>query len=234
VNGRPASSSLVHDLLGALSDTSASSELVPQSKSSHERLGVSADSGRHVRVAARGKTVLDAVAGKRTPDFNGVYVKLANQDAVYAWRGSALGEAVTRSADDWRDKRVIAVAPESVAVIELRRGTRTYTLTRDSTRWTLGGTAADSLAVAGLLDQYRALDAAGFATAAQMDSANFTEPFAGIRLLAKGGRALGALPFDSTASGVWTRVDSAATVYRLDPWRLPQLVPADSTLRQRK
>jgi hypothetical protein len=88
--------------------------------------------------------------------------------------------------------------------------------------------------VAGLLDQYRSLEAAGFATAAQSDSVTFAKPQASVRLLRKDRRIVAAITFDSTTSGVWARADSVGTVVRFDPWRLPQLVPADSTLRRKK
>lgn len=231
VNGHAAAGNLVSELLGAFADTAQSSELVAQSKTSHVRLGVTPDSGHQVRVISHGRTLLDLTAGKRTPDFTGVYVKMAGQDAVYTLRNGGLADAFTRPTDDWRDKRIVAVAPESVAVIELRRGARSYVLARDSTRWTLGGAPADSIGAAGLLDQYRTLDASGFATPAQTDSADFAKADATVRLLRKDKTALATLTFDSTGSGVWVRADAGTTVFKLDAWRLAQLVPADSTLR---
>lgn len=231
VNGFPAAPAAVSDLLRALGDTSAWSELVARRATSHARFRVTADSGRRLRVASHGRTLLDLVTGERTPDYNGIYLRRADEDAVYALHGD-LANALRGGVDAWRDKRVAAVPPDSVSTIEVQRGTRRYTLRRSGTEWSFAaGGRADSAAVADLLNEYRELTASGFATPAQADSAHFDRRGRRVRLLAAGGRPLVDLRFDSTASGVWARADSGGTVFRIDAWKLSRLTPADSTLR---
>lgn len=236
VNDYPAAPALVSSLLKALDDTAARSELVAEQPASHAQLGVSADSGRHVRVVSGGRTVLDAITGKRTDDYSGVYVRLANANSVYALHGTLVEALSHHGVDAWRDKRIAALDPAQVATIAVRHGAHSYTLHRKTGgQWTFtSGRAADSAAVGRLLDAYHPLTASGFATAAQADSAHFTHPRLHAQLLGADDTPLVSLAFDSTASGVWARADSGGTVYRLDTWRLGQLLPAESSLRAQR
>jgi len=229
VNGKPANTTYVGDLLRGLVDTTARSELIAESQGSHARLGVDADSGRHVRVVSGAKTLADAIVGRRTSDWSGVFVRRANEDAVYTLHQSDLAGAFTRELDEWRNKRIATVPKDSVTRIELRRGARSYALTRSGQQWMLGGAAADSSAVAELLREYEAFDASGFATTAQTDSADFRRPAMALRLLGK--TPLFGYVIDSSARGVWARADTGGEVFRLDPWRLSRLAPPESTLR---
>jgi Domain of unknown function (DUF4340) len=228
-NGYPAASDAIADLLRGLADTSAWSELVAESKSSYGRLGVGADSGQHVRVIGHGKTLLDVITGKHTPDYAGVYLRLAHAEPVYALHGG-FATALTKTADDWRDKRIVAVAPESVATIAIQHGKNSYTLRRTNPGWKFAdGRDADSTTVNTLLGSYRDLRASGFATAADFKAAPLHA-----KITTKSGAALANLAFDSTAGGVYARADSLGTVFRIESWMLGQLMPADSTLRLKK
>jgi hypothetical protein len=228
--GFPADSAVVHAFLGALLDTARSTELVAEQRASQARLGVDADSGERVTVFVHGTPRLSIVAGKRTPDYGGVYVRSAGADATYALHG-ALADPLARPIDDWRDKRIVAVAPESVATIGIERAGRRYELRRAGTKWEFAsGKPADSSAVASLLDGYRDLRASGFATRAQSDSIDFSTPRLRARLTSKSSRILADLVFDSTAAGTWVRADSGGAVLKLDAWQWDRMAPAESTL----
>jgi uncharacterized protein DUF4340 len=231
VNGHPAASDAVEALLRALADTTAWSEQVAVSPASHERFGVAADSGERVQVSSHGRTVLDLIAGKRTGDYGGVYVRRSGDDPVYAVHGG-LADGLTRPIGDWRDKHIASVAADSVATIAIQRGGHNYTVQRERQGWRFGsGSTADSAAVASLLNQYRDLTAMGFATTAQADSAHFGRGDRHARLLRANGSSLLSLGFDSTAAHVWVRADSGGPVFQIAAWTLAQLAPADSTLR---
>jgi hypothetical protein len=233
-NGYPAAQAAVTDLFRALADTSRWSDVVAERRTSHARLGVTADSGQRLRVVSHGKALVDAITGKRTSDGGGVFLRRTTDDAVYAVHGP-LADALGRAPDDWRDKHIASVTADSVAAIEVQRGTSSYKLERSGTRWMLGaGRPADSAAVAGLLGEYANVTASGFATRAQADSIDFTRPRARARVLSKGGSPLVSLLFDSTASGVWTRADSGGPVFKIEAWTLGTLAPAESTLRAKK
>ncbi|MDE3152189.1 MAG: DUF4340 domain-containing protein [Gemmatimonadota bacterium] len=225
VNGFAAAESNVDQLLRALRDTSNRSELAADRRSSDAAMGVSADSGRRVRVVVKGGTGLDLIAGHNTNDYLGVYVRPAGDSAVYALRGS-LPSAMDRPLDDWRDKTVADVPPDSVQRVEVTRGRVTYALVRTGKRWHLAtGAAADSGAVARLLAQYHPASAIGFAKGAQADSANFTRPTARVRVFTGGPNPAVDVAFDSTKDDLYARTQRGGTVYLLENWTLTQMAP---------
>ena len=233
VNGHPADAATVATLLDALADTSRREEPVAERTASHAGLGVDSAAGIRVRVAGRGGALADLVVGNRTPDLDGGYIRRAGDSVVFLVRGG-LAEQLSRTPDEWRDRRIAAVVPDSVGGIELTRGRRTLRLERGASGWVLaGGRPADTAAVRGLLDAYRRVEAAGFARPAQADSARFDPADRRARLLRPDGTPLITLALDSMSGGFWARADTGATVYRLESWDADRLVPADSTLRAR-
>jgi uncharacterized protein DUF4340 len=229
-NGFPASMQAVNDLLGALADTSGGSELVAERPSSQAGLGVDSAGGTRVRVDGGGKRLLELIAGHRSPDFSGGYVRLPDQERTYLVHGR-LVETVTRPSDDWRDHRIAGVPADSIGAIEISRGAHRSQLRRTGAAWTLSGAVADSSRVAGLLAAYRTVEAGGFASPAQADSARFNPPDRRVRLLRKDGSALLTLVFDSTATGTWVKSDTGKTIYTIDAYAADRLAPADSSLR---
>ena len=93
------------------------------------------------------------------------------------------------------------------------------------------GAAADSSRVAGLLAAYRTIEAGGFASPSQADSARFSPPDRRLRLLRKDGSPLLTLVFDSAATGMRVKSDTGKIVYTIDGYVADQLAPADSSLR---
>ncbi|HTR77959.1 MAG TPA: DUF4340 domain-containing protein, partial [Gemmatimonadaceae bacterium] len=235
VNAHPADSARVSDLLRVLADTSSWGELAAESRQSYAGLGVGSDSGQRVRVMSHGKVLLDITTGKRTSDAKGIYLRRGTDSAVYALHGANVGDPFSRTVDDWRDKRIASIAPDSVVTAEVHRGSASYTVRRAKAGWTIdAGPAADSSSVANWLVSFQNLSASGFATPAQADSAHFGKPRAAITIRGKGTVPLLSLAFDSTAGGVWARADSGGPVYRVDTWQLGQLVPAESTLKAKR
>jgi hypothetical protein len=233
VNGFAAAATAVTDLLSAVADTAATSELVAESPTSHERLGVDSAHARQVTLSSGGKPLYSLVVGKRGANWESAYVRRPQGGSVYQLKGR-LVELVERRVDDWRDKVIVQTAADSLAGIEVTRGTKSFALARaDSVRWTFaGGGATDSSRVQSLLSQFSRLEASGFASTAQADSADFTKPDRWVRLVGRGGRDLARLLFDSTSGGFWVRRDSLPTIYRIDSWVADQLTPTDSSLRK--
>jgi uncharacterized protein DUF4340 len=234
VNGKPTDQAAVADLLKALADTAQSPELVAQSPASHARLRVSADSGRRVRVVQRGRTVADLIAGKQTLENDGIYLRRTGAPEVYVLR-SGLASAFGRSADDWRNHTIAGVLPDSVSAIQISRGAKSYSLKRQGSQWLFAsGAAADSAKVAELLSSYREVKASGFGSPALQDA----KPKRTARLLNRQGHPLLSLVVDSTASGIWLRINpgtgsgASGEAYRLESWTADQLTPADTTLRK--
>jgi len=234
VNGHSADSAHIHDLLAGLVDSATWGELIAESPSSYARLGVDADSGRRVRIVMRGKPAVAFTSGKRTSDWSGLYVRHGADSAVYALHSSVLGEALTRGTDDWRDKRIAQVNPDSVASAEIDRAARTALLKKAGGKWSLGGGPADSAAVGRMLELYRNFDASGFAGGAQADSIRTARQLARVRLRSKSGASMLDVIFDSTKSGAWARADSGGPVFKIDAYQLAKLAPPESTFKAQK
>lgn len=234
VNGHLASIPAVNDLMGALADTAPSAELVAERATSHAELGVDSAKGARVRVFGAGKVLADLVAGHRTTDLNGVYLRFAGKDETYGVRGR-FAEILDRRSDDWRDHRIATVMADSVGSLEINRGRRSYAALRGPKGWTFStGAPADSAGVADLLGAFSQVAATGFATQAEADSATFNPPDRRARLARKDGSSLLTLVFDSTKSGYWVRPDTSRTVYRIENWTADRLTPPDSALRSGK
>jgi hypothetical protein len=231
VNGHPASKSAVDELFAAFADTTRRTELVAGRPSSHAGLGVDSAKGARIRIVRGDSTVAELLQGNRGPSLDGGYFRAAGDSSVFLVSGN-LAQALERSSDEWRDRRIGGAAADSIARVEVARGKRSYVLRRDSTGWRLDpGGRADSAAVVALLADYGQIEAAGFATAAQADSASFERPDRRLALLRADGSPLLALTFDSTASGFWARATGDSTTYRVDTWSVDRLVPPDTTLR---
>jgi uncharacterized protein DUF4340 len=230
-NGFPGSAAAVTELLTALRD-STPAELVSQSTGSFGRLGMDSTMARRVRVSRGAEILLDVLVSDRGPDGQSAYVRLPGDSAVYAQPGQ-LGTLVRRGLDDWRDKTVAVITPDSVGEVELVRGTRRTVLQRRESSWRHGTGAADTAAVARLLERYRTVTAAGFPSALQLDSTFRGRPERRVTLRDRAGVVLLALEFDSVAGSYWARRPGAGRdgVYRFNSWDADELVPADSTFR---
>jgi hypothetical protein len=229
VNGHPADGPQIDQLFLALADTDASSELLARQASSHARLGVDS-AGRRVVFAKEGDTLLALVVGEQGRAFQTAYVRLAGADDVFLYRG-ALPGLLSRNEDAWRDRRIAQVPPDSVGAMIMTRGGRDARLTRTESGWTVAGGAADTATVQRALRALADLAAIGFATPAQLDSLDFARPWGRVTVLGRGGDTLLALEVDSTASGYWARRAGADDVFRVDFWRLDQLMPTPDALR---
>jgi hypothetical protein len=207
-------------------------ELVAQNPTTHPRFEVDDASGRTLRVYRGDDVAYEVVVGKRGRDFQNVYLRRPGEDEVYLVR-TRLVTFIDRTVDDWRDKSLAAIEPDSVASVEVTRGGSSYALRRSADGpWTMDGRqTADSAAVRRLLDQYASLNASGFPRPEQMDSVELTRPDRRVVLRDAASAVLVELAFDSATTGFWVARSGDSTVYRLDRFRVDQLTPADSTVR---
>jgi len=239
VNGHPAVPVDVTDLLTALKDT-VHPELVAQDASSFGRLQVDSAAGRWLRVFHGGKPVLQLIVGARASDYQSVYLRRPGDAHVYVWRGPLAG-LTERRADDWRDKRIAALVPDSITALDVERGKDRYALKRVGKAWTLHGGATDSGAVHRYLDRLKSITAAGFAAPKEVDSTKALRPKRRLSVRGRGGLLL-SLTFDSTATGFVVRhlggVGAAggegATVYRMNTWDVDGITPASRSLEPTK
>jgi Domain of unknown function (DUF4340) len=229
VNGHPADQSAVADFVGALADSSATSELIARSASSHGRLGVDS-TGRRIVFAKGDQVLLDVVAGSDTRSYQSTYLRRDSEPEVYLYRGK-LATFTNRALDQWRNRQIASVKRDDIDRIEIGHGSRTVTIARADSGWTVGHARADSAAVGRLLTALADIRAISFATPAQTDSLDFTKPRLRLTVLGHGADTLLALVADSAASGYWVRRAGSTEAYQVDFWRMNQLTPSDSALR---
>lgn len=235
VNGLRAAPDVVPDLLRALAD-SVPPELVAQDSTSFGRLNVDSATGRWLRIRGGGKPLLQLIVGARGSEYQSAYLRRPGDTHVYLWRGR-LAALLDRAADDWRDKRIAALQPDSITALDVARGGDRYTLKRAGAAWLVNGRAADSAAVARYLERLRTVTAVGFAAAPQADSTRARRPTRRLTVRGPGGVVLLALAFDSTAGGVLVRHlagvgGEGATVYRMNPWDVDGVTPASRSLKK--
>ncbi len=232
VDGFASDVSLLRDLFADFGD-SLRAELVARSPSSHTRMGVDSAGGKRLRIVAGDRTLIDLWVGNRGTVWEGIFVRPEGDDRVYELRGRLAG-AADRPLNDWRDKRIVEIEPDSVAQVALERGRRRYVLERVTDGWRFAdGGAADAAKATRLVGAYRSLVAQGsyFATEAEAAAADFARPDRRITMLAAGGDTLAALAFDSTDTGFWVRRSFGGPVFHLFTWKVDDLVPPDSALR---
>jgi hypothetical protein len=229
VNGYRAGSEPVGQLFLAFIDT-APPDLAAVNPSSFRRMEVDSSSGYWLRVWSGGRPTVKLVIGALAAQASTGYLRREGSDSILLWRGN-LVDLARRQVNDWRDKHIGAVVPESVVAVDVT-ARHSYGLRRNGAQWRFAaGGAADSGKVAGLLAQYRDFTASGFGTAAQADSGKKPAARRTLALVGAGGAKLLELTFDSSSTGVWTRRTGDANVYRVDAWRLNTFVPPDSALR---
>ena len=229
VNGYAAEAEQVRKLLATIADSAVSSELVARSPASHARLGVDT-AGRRVVFRRAGDTLLDLVVGSSGAGFLSVYARLAGADEVYQVRGP-LGALVARDAASWRDRRIAAVAADSVERITIRHGRAETVLTRAGDAWMVGGVPADTATVGRLLGALADVQAVGFVSPAEADSLDFSRPDRRLTVLGRGADTLLDLLVDSTEAGFRVRAGGRPDAFQLDFWRVNELTPAAAALR---
>jgi Domain of unknown function (DUF4340) len=234
VNGYPAAPFEVAGFFSALADSGAASELVAETAVSHSRLGVDSLKGKHLRVIGGGKVLLDLWLGNHGPDFDGYYIRKAGAAPVYLLRGR-FADISGQDLDQWRDRQIVALPPDSITGVTVTRGKTSYRLERGADRhWTLtpGGTA-DSTEVARFLEAFHDLRTSGFPTRAAEDSARFDRPARRVEVFGGVGRPLANLVFDSTSAGFLVRADSGGQVFRLDTRLADELTPEATGLQKK-
>jgi hypothetical protein len=229
VNGYRAGREPVGQLFLAFIDTTIP-DLAAVSPSSFQRMGVDSSSGYWLRVWSGGQPTVKLVIGALAAQASSGYVRREGSDSILLWRGN-LVDLARRQVNEWRDRQIGAVVPESVFSVNVT-ARRSYGLRRSGTNWRFAaGGAADSGKVAGLLALYRGFAASGFGTAAQADSGKKPAARRTLALVGAGGAKLLELTFDSSSTGIWARRTGDDNVYRVDAWRLNSFVPPDSALR---
>ncbi|HWZ29050.1 MAG TPA: DUF4340 domain-containing protein [Gemmatimonadales bacterium] len=231
-NGHPATPGSGSDLLRALGD-SATPEVAALNRSSFGRMGV--DSAAFVlRVGPAAHPRFTLLVGAQAEEYGSGYVRLAQSDTVYLWRGN-LPSLVRRPADVWRDHHIVSIPADSIQSIAVTQHGKHYAVRRSALGWTVGGAPADTMKVKVLLAQFANLSAQGFGGDRTGDSLAHAKKRVQrtVTVQGKGATPLLALTLDSAAGSFWGTRTGDPTVYRLDNWQVIQLTPAGDSLRTR-
>jgi Domain of unknown function (DUF4340) len=144
------------------------------------------------------------------------YAKTTAMDGAYKV-ADALGEAVDKTLEDFREKRLFDFAQETPDKIELHDGPKAYFLSQNNDDWWMDGKKLDPLSVDALLRSIRQL------TATKFVSAGFAGPALTLTVTSKGGKLVENVDF-SKSSGVYiARRADAATLYELDAKEVEEL-----------
>jgi hypothetical protein len=231
-NGHPATPAAGSDLVRAIAD-STPPEVAAVSRSSFSRMGV--DSAAWIlRVGPAAHPRFTLLVGAQGDQFGTGYVRLAQSDTVYLWRGN-LPSLVRRAPDAWRDHHVASIPADSIQAIEVTQHGTHYAVRRKGNGWTVGGAPADSAKIKVLLAQFANLSAQGFGSEHLADSLarSGKRVQRTVTVRGKGATPLLALTLDSAAGSFWGTRAGDPTVYRFENWQIRQLTPAGDSLRAR-
>jgi len=220
-NGAPADAEVIASFWQALSASSIG-DRVATNPSNHARMGVSPDSAWALRIT-QGEDVREILIGNDGSRYGTAFVRLPQEDDVFVFSGG-IRAYVTRSVDQWRDKRVVAVDTSAVQRIEIERGGGVYSLVRAEGAWTFaGGGAVDAAAVSGVLEELAGFLAAGFLTPS--DSIYGLPEEAAIRAFDDSGAILAQVSISEGAGDRWAQAEGSTNRLRVPLFRADRLTP---------
>jgi hypothetical protein len=225
VNGFRADSATLARFWDELEEASVG-DLMAANPENHARMGVSADSARVLEMELEGQT-RTLLVGNQGPRFGTAFVRLPDADEVFLLRGN-IRPSLTRSLDDWRNKRMAAVDTARVQTIRVQRQEESYTLIRTDTVWSLadGGEEADAPTVRTLLGQLARLQATGF----QEPQDTLPDRAVSLTALDAPGDTLLHLELGGGEGERWARVTGDSILYRFPSWRVSQVAPPRADL----
>jgi len=204
-------------------------DLVSTNPKNHARLGVAADS--------TWKLTFDLSSGPRTlyvgktgPTYTTTYVRLPDQNDVYTLSGG-LRPAVVRTADEWRDKRIVSVDTSAVVHIEVKNGKDFYHLIRKDSTWILKkGGRPDTAMVRNILSELSDLSANGFYHPGD------SLPAEGGKIVALNGMGdtLTAITVGAGEGDRWARARGDSSIYRVAGYRVDRMMPKRTVLEVKK
>jgi hypothetical protein len=160
-----ADQSIPKGILSELISTRAE-RIAATEQSEWSKFQLSEDSAIHVRLEARGKIVADFYVGKfsfQQPNTMTTYIRLANDDKVYAVNGY-MAMTFNRNPNDLRDKTLVNVNAGDITKVSFAYpADSSFTLTREKNTWKINGEPADSAQTAEFMSELSRLTSYTFA-----------------------------------------------------------------------
>ncbi len=138
---------------------------------------------------------------------------------------SDLGQAVEKTPDDFRNKKVFDFAFSDPTKIEVQQGSATKQLVRSGTDWKMDGKTMDAGTVQSFVDKARDLAATKFETT------GFTTPAATVSVTFNDGKRNEKVEFAKVADGYIARRSDGPDLYRLDAKAVNDMLEASQAIK---
>lgn len=151
------------------------------------------------------------------------YAKSSALPGVYkvdSTNSTALGEALTRPLDNYRNKQLFSFGYADPDKIDYRSGSTSLALTHSGTTWTSNGQQMDTESVESLVSALRDLAATKFVTS------GFTSPEIDITVTYGGGKNTDHVEIQKTKDGAIAKLNDGPSLYHLDAVTLNELTNA--------
>ena len=152
------------------------------------------------------------------------YAKSSVVPGVYKVSGD-LGQAVSKSLDDFRNKKIFDFGFNDPNQITIQQGSSEKTYVRSGTDWKSNGKTMDPATVQALIDKLRDLSATKFVTT------GFQNPDITIRITSNDGKLTEKAEFSKAANGYIARRENEPTLYALDASAVNDILNASSAIK---
>ena len=156
---------------------------------------------------------------------DGYYAKTTAMEGVYKVPNE-LGDAVDKSADDFREKRVFDFGEMDPDKVEVHDGQKAYFLTRSGEDWWEDGKKMDAVGVQEFLRAIRTLTATKFATG------GFSSPAISMVVTSNDGKRVEKVDVAKSGSDYIAKRGDGPTLYEIDSKTIEDLQKAGAGLKQ--
>ncbi len=129
-----ASAQVIDEVLNGLQEVMVDG-VVTSDVSQQKAFGVVDSTAANIRMYSKGKTVLDVLIGRFTPDLSHTYMRDRGSKDITMWRG-IFPRMINRELDNWRDRAIFSFNPEDVVSLKAVSGKTTRQLTLTDSTWT--------------------------------------------------------------------------------------------------
>ena len=157
-------------------------------------------------------------------DKEDYYAKSSAVPGIYKV-SSDLGKSLSKSVDDFRNKKVFDFGFSDPTKIEFQRGNSSKTLVRSGTDWKINGQTMDAGTVQAFIDKLRDLAAAKFVTS------GFTTPEDTLTVISNDGKRTEKVELAKVSDGYIARRENESALYQLDAKSVNDMLDAGNGVK---